>query len=188
MPRSLSHVIGFDDTPFPPAHRGDVWVIGAVYSGERLNGVLSGKVRRDGVNATRILAHLVTGSRFASHTQLIMLQGIALAGFNVVDLHGLYQASGIPVLVVSRRAPNLAAVKQALLTRVPGGCRKWTLVERAGPPELAAGLYIQRCGLTLAEAEATLRRFALHSTVPEPLRSAHIIAGGIAGGKSRQRV
>jgi uncharacterized protein len=188
MSRSLSHVIGFDDAPFPPAHRGDVWVIGAVYSGERLDGVLSGKVRRDGVNATRTLVHLVTGSRFASHTQLIMLQGIALAGFNVVDLHGLYQASGIPVLVISRRAPNLAAVKQALLARVPGGRRKWALVERAGPPELVAGLYIQRRGLTLAEAEAAIRRFAIHSVVPEPLRSAHIIAGGIGGGKSRQRV
>jgi endonuclease V-like protein UPF0215 family len=127
-------------------------------------------------------------SRFVSHTQLLMLQGIAFAGFNVVDLHNLYQATGIPVLVVARRAPNLAAIKKALLNRVPGGQRKWALIEEAGPPEPIAGVYIQRVGLTLAEAAATIQRFAIYSAIPEPLRSAHIIAGGVAGGRSRQRV
>ena len=56
---TISHVIGFDDAPFPPNHRGNVRVVGAVYSGLRLEGVLSGKVRRDGVNATRTLIELV---------------------------------------------------------------------------------------------------------------------------------
>lgn len=188
MVRSLSHVIGFDDAPFPPRHRGNVLVVGAVYSAERLNGVLSGKVRRDGVNATRMLIQGVTASRFCSHTQLLMLQGIAFAGFNVVDLHGLYQATGIPVLVITRRAPDFAAIKRALLNRVPGGRRKWRLIEQAGLPEPLAGVYTQRVGLSQAAAEATIRRFALHSVIPEPLRTAHIIAGGIAGGGSRQRV
>ncbi|ADE15662.1 protein of unknown function DUF99 [Nitrosococcus halophilus Nc 4] len=188
MVRSLSHVIGFDDAPFPAQHHGDVLVVGAVYSAERLDGVLSGKVRRDGVNSTQTLIRLITASRFFPHTQLLMLQGIALAGFNVVDLHHLYQATGIPVLVIARRAPNFTAIKKALLNRVPGGRRKWALIERAGPPELVAGIYIQRVGLPLAVAEATIRRFAIHSIIPEPLRTAHIIAGGVVGGGSRQRV
>jgi endonuclease V-like protein UPF0215 family len=184
----MSHVIGFDDAPFSPQHRGEVLVVGAAYSGERLQGVLSGKVRRDGVNATRTLVRLTMESRFVSHTQLLMLQGIAFAGFNVVDLHSLYQATGIPVLVVTRRAPNLAAIKKALLSRVPGGQRKWRLIEEAGAPEPIAGVYIQRVGLTLAEAATTIQHFAIYSAIPEPLRSAHIIAGGIVGGRSRQRV
>jgi endonuclease V-like protein UPF0215 family len=186
--RLISHVIGFDDAPFPPQHRGDVLVIGAVYSGERLEGVLSGKVRRDGVNATRILIHLIMESRFVSHTQLLMLQGIAFAGFNIVSLHGLHQATGIPVLAVTRRAPNLAAIKRALLNRVSGGQRKWALIEEAGPSEPIAGIYIQRAGLTFAEAAAVIQRFSIHGAIPEPLRSAHIIAGGVMGGRSRQRV
>lgn len=180
--------MGFDDAPFPPGHRGDVRIIGAAYAGVRLEGVLSGKVRRDGINATRTLIDLVTASRFASHTRLIMLQGIAFAGFNVVDLNGLYEAAGMPVLVVMRRMPDFAAIRRALMERVPGGRRKWALIQQAGAPESADGLYVQRAGLTLAEAEKTIRRLAIHSTVPEPLRSAHIIAGGWAGGSSRQRV
>jgi endonuclease V-like protein UPF0215 family len=33
-----------------------------------------------------------------------------------------------------------------------------------------------------------LERFTIHSAVPEPLRTAHLIAGGIARGESTQRV
>jgi endonuclease V-like protein UPF0215 family len=127
-------------------------------------------------------------SRFVSHTQLLMLQGIAFAGFNVVNLNGLCQATGIPMLAVTRRAPNLAAIKRALLNRVSGGQHKWALIEEAGPSEPIAGIYIQRAGLTFAEAAAVIQRFSIHGAIPEPLRSAHIIAGGVMGGRSRQRV
>jgi endonuclease V-like protein UPF0215 family len=184
----LRHAVGFDDAPFERAHRGDVLVVGAVHSGGRLDGVLSGAVRRDGANATRVLSQMIARSRFRGHLQAILLQGIALAGFNVVDIRGLHEATGLPVVAVSRRRPDLAAIRRALLERVPGGARKWKLIERAGPMEPMNGLYVQRAGLDGAQARALLERFALHSRVPEPLRTAHLIAGGIALGESRQRV
>lgn len=187
MARYLSHVIAFDDAPFPRAHRGDVLLIATVYAGTRLEGVLSGRVRRDGVNSTRTIARMVRGSRFAGHLQLVMLQGIAFAGFNVVDIHALHQELGLPVLVVARRAPDMAAVRAALLEKVPGGRRKWRMVERAGPMEPVAGLYVQRAGIDLAQASETLRRLALHGALPEPLRAAHLIAGGVVLGESRHR-
>ncbi len=71
---------------------------------------------------------------------------------------------------------------------MPGGERKWRLVQKAGPMEPLGGLHVQRAGLGVAEAQAVLRRFALHSAVPEPLRTAHLVAGGMAPGESRQRV
>jgi endonuclease V-like protein UPF0215 family len=107
MVKRISHVIGFDDAPFERAHRGDVLIVGAVFAGTRLEGVLSGKVRRDGANATRVLIDLVRRSRFGTHVQAILLQGIAFAGFNVVDVHTVREALKIPVLVVARRAPIL---------------------------------------------------------------------------------
>jgi endonuclease V-like protein UPF0215 family len=188
LAQRLSHVAAFDDAPFAPEHRGNVLVVGAVFAGDRLDGVLSAKVRRDGANATRVLANLILASRFSRQLHAVLLQGIALAGFNVVDLHALHNAIGIPVLVVSRRAPNLGAIRRALLDHVPGGPRKWRLIEKAGPMERAAGLYVQRAGLGLQETEALLKNFAVHSTVPEPLRAAHLIAGGITLGESRHRV
>src|SRR5262249_45071342 len=90
----FSHVIGVDDAPFAREHRGRVLVVARAYAGLRLEGVLSTHVRRDGADATRALAERFGGSRFAAHTRLVMLQGIALAGFNVVDIHGLHEALG----------------------------------------------------------------------------------------------
>jgi endonuclease V-like protein UPF0215 family len=188
MQRHVSHAIGFDDAPFAQAHRGDVLVVGAVCSGERLDGVLTAVVRRDGANATRVLGEMTNRSRFRQHLQLVMLQGIALAGFNVVDIHRLREMVGLPILVVSRRRPDLDAIRRALLERVPGGARKWKLIERAGPMEPMGGVHVQRAGLAWSDAQTTLARFSIHSAVPEPLRMAHLVAGGLARGESSHRV
>lgn len=185
--RPFTNVIGFDDAPFAREHRGDVAVIGTVYASERLDGVLRGKVRRDGQNSTKQLTDLVRGQKFREHVRCVLLQGIALAGFNVVDLPGLHEALAIPVLVVSRKKPRMGAVRRALLERVPGGARKWALIEAAGPMEPCAGVWVQRAGLSPAEAEATLREHARYGSLPEPLRVAHLLAGAYAEGVSRGR-
>jgi uncharacterized protein len=187
MFRALSHVIAFDDAPFAPAHRGDVLIIGVVYSGLRLEGVLSGKVRRDGVNSTAALVRLVKQSRHYAHVQLVMLQGIAFAGFNVVDLPRLHVALERPVMTVVRKRPDLSAIKRALFHKVRGGKRKWRLIERAGALERVAGLYVQCVGLSSKQAREVIERYAVNSALPEPLRVAHLIAGGITLGESRHR-
>jgi len=185
---SLNHVVGFDDGPFVPGHRGDVDLIGAVLSGPRLDGVLRARVRRDGANATDRIAEVIELSHFRPHLQLVLLQGIAVAGFNVVDIRSLGERLELPVIAVVRRRPDLEAIRRALLEKVAGGRRKWRLIEKAGPPTQAAGLWLQCAGIGLEEASAAVSRLAIHSRVPEPLRVAHLIAGGISSSGSRQRV
>lgn len=185
--KPITNVVGFDDAPFPHEHRGDVRVVGAVCSRTRLDGVLSGRVRRDGVNATDALIELVAGGKFREHVRAVLLQGIALAGFNVVDIHRLSAALDVPVLVVVRRQPRLSMIKEALLGRAPGGARKWKLIEKAGLPEQLGPTWIQRAGLERDEAAALLRATTLHGNLPEPLRLAHLIAGGVTTGQSRGR-
>lgn len=187
MGKTYSNVVGFDDAPFDRRHRGDVPVVGAVFAGRRFDGVLVGKVRRDGANAARNLAALVLDSKFREHLQLVMLQGIALAGFNVVDVFELHRRLELPVLVVARREPDLEAIREALFTRVRGGRRKWRLIERLGPMEPAGPVWIQRLGLSRGTARRIVHRYALNGHVPEPLRVAHLIAGAIATGESRGR-
>jgi hypothetical protein len=187
MPRRNLHVVGFDDAPFDPGHRGDVAVVGAVFSGARLDGVLCARVRRDGANATRVLAELTRRSRFFPQLHAVLIQGIAFAGFNVVDLPELSRRLGLPVIAVSRRRPDLDGVRAALLTRVPGGARKWRLVQRAGPPEKLGSLYIQCAGATPAAASRLLAPLCRSGALPEPLRAAHLIAGGLARGESSGR-
>lgn len=203
------NVIGFDDGPFPRTHRGDVLLVGAVCAGVRLDGVVSGKIRRDGADATRKMAALVEQSQFKGHLQAVLLQGIAVGGFNVVDVRGLSEALRVPVVVVMRRAPNLSSIRRALFSddppgrpRVAGAKRKWRLIQRAGqaeelsvrsttPPtglrDRPQSLWVQRVGLSLDDARRLVESTTLHGHVPEPLRLAHLIAGGIGSGRSRGR-
>ena len=185
--RAYSHVVGFDDAPFHRAFRGDVPIIGTVFAGLRLEGVMRGAVRRDGTNSTRVLTELLEHSKFFRQLQLILLQGIAFAGFNVIDIEALHIQTALPVLVVSRRQPRLDAIRRALLGRVPGGARKWALIERCGSMEPTAGVYVQRRGIGLSAAEKVVQSLAVHGRVPEPLRTAHLIAGGLTTGQSRGR-
>ncbi len=214
----MSNVIGFDDGPFPRDHRGDVLLVGVVCSGTRVDGIVSGRIRRDGANATRVMVDLVQKSQFGAHLSAVMLQGIAVGGFNVVDIHALAHALSIPVLVVTRRRPDVAAVERALFSDVPnarprvaGAARKWKLIEQAGEMELllpsrrslraqSSGhgptglrgrevprLWVQRAGLSLERARDLVMATTLHGNVPEPLRVAHLVAGGMTTGTSRGR-
>jgi endonuclease V-like protein UPF0215 family len=183
--KAFSNVIGFDDAPFDRHHRGRVQVVGAVFAGPRFDGVLVGDVEKDGSDAAASLAALVSQSKFAEHTQLVMLQGITLGGFNVVDAHALSKALSLPVLVVSRKLPDMDAVRNALLKHIRDGSAKWDLIAALGPMEPAGPVYVQRVGLSSHQALAVTRHFALHSHIPEPLRVAHLIAGALSSGQSR---
>ena len=181
------HVIAFDDAPFDREHHGDVLLVGVVFSGPRLDCVLTGKVRRDGANSTRVIAELVRGSRYHHQLHAVLLQGIAFAGFNVVDIAALRTALSLPVLVIARKKPDLAAIRSALLNHVRGGARKWKLIEQAGPMERLADLWVQRAGISTNAAETLLTDLALHSRLPEPIRTAHLIARTLGTGESRHR-
>jgi endonuclease V-like protein UPF0215 family len=187
MSQRFSHVIGIDDAPFEPAHRGDVLIVGAVYGDGHLQGVIHSRVRRDGINSTARIAAMVVGSRFARHLQLVMLQGIAFAGFNVVNIHTLSRTLALPVLVVMRRRPDMGAIQRALLGHVPGGKRKWRLIQAAGEVEPLGPLYVQRAGISQSEAAGVVQRLTLVGHLPEPLRSAHLIAGGMSPLETSQR-
>jgi len=182
--KRFSNIIGLDDAPFDRLKDETVPVVGAVFADLRLDGVCIFKVRRDGDDATRALIKGIEGSRFMEHIQLVMLQGIAFAGFNVVDVPGLSNALKRPVLVVARRAPNMEAIKRALLERVPNGRKKLSLIEALGPMEPSNGVFVQRYGLSMEEAHHTLERFSINGLIPEPIRVAHLIAGALTRGES----
>jgi uncharacterized protein len=185
---TFSHVIGVDDAPFAREHRGRVQIVGACMAGGRLDGVLSSHVRRDGADATRAIAAMVGGSRFHAHCHAVLMQGIAVAGFNVVDLAALAEQLERPVLVVARRKPRLDAIRAALLEKVPGGARKWRLIEQAGPMEPVAGVWVQRAGgLSMEDAGRLVADSVVMGRIPEALRVAHLIAGGVTDGHSRGR-
>jgi hypothetical protein len=180
-------IVGIDDGPFDRKRGGDVQVVGTIFRGAAfLDGMVATKVRRDGRNATPKLVAMIRGSRYFQQLHYVMLDGIALGGFNVVDIHRLNAETGLPVMVVVRRQPNLDAVRRAL-SNLPGWQARWKLIQQAGPMEPVGGLWIQRAGIEPNEAEALLALSCTHSKLPEPLRLAHIIAGALVTGEGGRR-
>lgn len=185
--RRLSNSIGVDDAPFDRKHRGDVGLVGAVFTRTRLDGAVTGKLRKDGANATEAIARLIEGSPFAGHVQVLLLGGITFGGFNVADINALHERLAIPVLVMTRKRPRFAVIRETLLSKVPGGARKWALIQKAGEMQPCAGLWVQRAGLELDAAAQVIAELTIHGKLPEPIRIAHLLAGAYAEGLSRGR-
>lgn len=185
--KRFSNVIGVDDAPFKKGYTGPVKVVGTLYARLHLNGVLVGEIEKDGADAAEKLIALIRNSKFYENVHLIMLQGVALGGFNVVDAVAMHEQLALPILIVARRQPHMQAIREALLAHVPGGERKWALIEQLGPMEALNQVYVQRVGLSLEQAATAIENFRVEGLIPEPLRTAHLIAGAIADGESRGR-
>jgi endonuclease V-like protein UPF0215 family len=182
--RRLANVLGVDDAPHGRDRR-RVPIVGVVTARDRMDGVLVGHVQRDGRNATDRIAALLRQSPFDHHVQAVLLQGLTFGGFNVVDLPRLQLILARPVLVVVRRRPDLKRIERALGDAVPGGRRKWELVQRAGEIEATNGVFIQRAGLSQSEARHLLTVTTRHGKLPEALRLAHLIGAALVTGRSR---
>ncbi len=179
--------IGIDDGPLVRGRRADVLVVGAIYRGGTwFDGLLTTRVRQDGWNATERLIAMLGDNKFSPQLRYAILDGIALGGFNVIDLDRLHAATGLKILVPMRRPPDLAAMRRAL-EHLPRPAARWRLIERAGAIVPIGRLHCQLRGMQPAEAEQLLALTCTRSHLPEPLRAAHLIAGGLTTGISGRR-
>lgn len=180
-------VIGFDDALFPrQRRRGQVAVAGVVCSGTRFEGMVWGHVRRDGWNATEVLCRLLLGGKFLPQLHLVLLDGIAFGGFNVVDLPDLARRLERPCVAVMRRPPDLAAV-EAAIRRLPSPQRRLALLRRAGPIHAYPPFYFQVQGAAPADIARILPALSDRGHVPEALRLAHLVGAAVQTGQSGKR-
>lgn len=179
-------VVGFDDAPFPRKPRVRVPLVGAVCAGTRFEGMVLGRVVRDGFGATDEIARLLVDGKFLPQVHLVLLDGIAFGGFNVVDLERLARALDRPCVAVMRKHPDLPAVERVLASLSRGEQRLATL-RRAGPIHAAPPFHFQVQGATPAEIARALPRVTDRGHVPEALRLAHLIGTAIVTGQSGRR-
>jgi uncharacterized protein len=179
--------IGIDDGPFDRDRSREVLVAGAIYrGGDCFDGLLTTRIRKDGWNATERIVEMLRGSKFLPQLHYLMLDGIALGGFNIVEIGRLHRETGLKVMVVVRRRPEMRAVRRAL-RRTSRPERRWRMLRSAGKILPIGGLHCQLAGIDEQEAAALLELTCTRSLVPEPLRAAHLIAGGLVTGQSGRR-
>jgi endonuclease V-like protein UPF0215 family len=161
-------------------------LVGVVTSGTRFEGMVHGTTRRDGWGGGDVAARLLADSKFASQVHLVLLDGIAFGGLNIVDLPALAAATGRPCIAVMRRAPDLRAMEHAI-RQLPWPERRLQRMQRAGPIHHRGPFFFQVCGLEPDAAADALHRTTDRGHVPEPLRLAHHIAAALVDGCSHGR-
>lgn len=183
--------MGVDDGPFTPHSNEEVLLVGTIFRGGKwLDGVLSTHVQVDGTDATRKIVDMINGSRHKDQLRVIMTSGITFAGFNVADIREIFEETGLPVISISRRLPDLASVERAL-RNLPDWSERWDKFKSAGKIyEVRArrgAVYMQIAGIERADAEEIVRSTTVRGLIPEPLRVAHLIATGVVSGESTGR-
>ena len=179
-------VIGIDDAPHKFKARGNILIVGTIFrGGSFLDGILSTKASIDGNNATSKIIEMINKSKFKPQLRCIFLDGIAVGGFNIIDIRELNKKTKIPVIVIMRNKPNLAEIKRILIRLNKKNRIK--LLEKAGPIIPAGKIYIQITGVSVERAREILKIACTRSHIPEAVRLSHIIASGIVDGESRGR-
>ena len=178
-------VLGVDDGVFIPHSKGLVDVVGVVFRGGYwLDGVMRTEVEVDGLDGTEKIASMIIESPHYKQLRIIMLSGITLAGFNVVDIKELYNKTGLPVIAITRDMPNMKEIEQAI-ERLPEEEKRWRAIQNAGEMikvrtrEEEEPIYMQIAGIKREDAEKIVKITSTRSNIPEPLRVAHIIASGL---------
>ena len=182
-------VVGFDDGTFSFSSkigREKTILIGVVMKGsQEVVGVLSRWITVDGTDATDAMIDTVLSSRFRD-LRVILLKGITYGGFNIVDVERLYQETGLPVIVVVRKKPDIEAMEGALRKHFSDAEERVELLRRAPPLlEILPGkLYLQAAGVEGGTAAEIVKVTTKTGLIPEPLRLAHMIASAVMTGES----
>ncbi len=184
--KTEARVIGIDDSPFVKRKDKKVLVVGVVYRGGVFpDGVVSTYATVDGTDATEKIASMINKSRFRTQLQAIMLKGVAVGGFNVVDIYKLHKLTRRPVVVVVRNYPDLKEIFRVL--KWLGKKKAISIIKKLPKPTKIEKVYVQYAGTDLKSVKELLRITTTRAFIPEPLRVAHLIAAGVVKGQSRGR-
>lgn len=177
--------IGFDDAPFERGRR-YANITGVICKATRFEGMVWGRVTQDGWNATREVVRLLETGKFLPQLHLVLLDGIAFGGFNIVDLPQLHAELGIPCVAVMRKQPDMRAIRHAL-QHLSKPEKRWDLIQQAGEIYQTGGCCFQVTGAEPDVIAELLPQLTHAGHIPEPIRMAHLIGSAVKTGESGKR-
>ena len=187
--KSEIRILAFDDGPFKKDNKSTI-LVGAVFRGGHfMDGVLKRDITVDGADAEKEIVAVVRQMKFKD-VRVIMLDGITFAGFNSVNIKDIYKETKLPVIVVLRRKPDFDEFKKAI-SKLPHAEQRLACVDAAGEIYWVtvgkSRLAFQCAGIKSGDAGKIVAEACTRAAYPEPLRAAHLIAGGIVLGESSGR-
>ena len=188
--KSKSRFLGIDDAPFRFSDE-SVPIVGVVVQAPAyIEGVLTSLAEVDGHDATVRIAAMIRASRYRAGLAMVLLDGTAVGGFNVIDIDALHDSIDRPVVTVTRKKPDLRAIETALRRRFDDWEARLRVIRRHTIEAVRTRqgtLWVTYVGTGRSEVREALALTTVRGVLPEPLRVAHLIAAGIARGESHGR-
>lgn len=176
-------ILGVDDGPFTFDSKETV-LVGCVFrAGLWLDCVLTRNIAVDGLDCTEKIIDMCSRR---SELRVVMLDGITFAGFNIADIRRIYSGTGVPVIAVTRKMPDMAGIKKAL-SYLDDFEKRSMLIKKAGTVRKLGDIHYQSAGIDRKDAEEIIRISCTRSKIPEPVRVAHLIATAMVVGESHGR-
>jgi len=181
-------VLGIDDSPF--AFAGDkVKVVGVLMRvPDYVEGVMLTECTVDGTDADRALVGLINRSRFKEQIRLVIVDGVDLGGFNVVDISKVHDLTGLAIATVTREPPDFSLMEQALRKHFDDWESRLAVIKRHPLFSVSTGhkpLFASVVGMDEDEARELIQASIVRGAVPEPVRVAHLIASALERGESK---
>ncbi|MFO7619372.1 MAG: DUF99 family protein [Thermoplasmata archaeon] len=183
-------VLAIDDGPFNFGEE-KAGIVGVVMRlPSYVEGVMTSEVEIDGLDSTDKILEMISKSRYMDGVKLILLDGAALGGFNVVDVKRIHLETGIPVATVTRDRPDYGDIENALRKHFDDWETRLAMLRSTELEEFETEhtpIFVGRVGIDKKVLAEMLAASTVQGALPEALRVAHLIATAIARGESRGR-
>lgn len=167
-----------DDGAFNREKHEKTRIIATITQGpNHIEKVKSTTVEIDGDNATQKITQLANKPSI-QQTNLILIHGTTVAGFNIIDTSKIYKDLKKPIITVLREKPNQEKIKKAL-KNTKNTEKKMKKIKNNPKYKKHKNIYYTAKGIEQKEAEKTLDKLTIQGNLPEPLRITHTIARGI---------
>ncbi|KPV45846.1 MULTISPECIES: DUF99 family protein [Acidiplasma] len=183
-------ILGIDDGPFKKNVDKETILTGVLIKPDGyIEGILLRTIAVDGTDVNEKILSMVNG-RFLREINIIMTNGITFGGFNVMDIEKINNNTGIPVISIIRKKPDIDSIKSALEKHFIDHDYRFNIINKNLPVLVTVNgrnLYINHAGIDYDSAVLVIKKTLKMGNIPEPVRMAHLIATAIKTGESHGR-
>jgi len=176
-------ILAFEDGKILKGKRGKTLLVGVKTNNTILEDVFYREIEVDGLDATDNAISIINE---AKQVDVILLNGISYAGFNLMDAERIWKETKKPIIIYTKKKPNNKDVISALMKHFKDWRERWDIIKRTlaiskGIHQVKIkdhekAVYIEIIGISIEEAAKILRENTIWGRTPEPIRIAEIIA------------
>ena len=180
------YVLGIDDSPFERDSLGPVHITGVFCRNTRFEGMLCSEITKDALDATDVISSMILNSKFYEILNVVLLDGITIGGFNMIDLPELHKRIDRPCISVVRKYPDFERIYKAL-DRFDDKDQRIQIIKNAGEVFEGENIFFQTAGCSEDIAKKILNKVSDRGVIPEAVRIAHLVGSAVVTGQSGNR-